>query len=130
MKRRKKQLSGILAVSLAVSLLPTAPLSLSGAVQAAETTPVETVITKTQVSNPIGGYDTDGNLLYGGDPAVLVDGDTVYLYTGHDTAQSEAYQITEWICYSTKDLKSWKYENVIMKADKASIKWAQTGLDA
>jgi len=131
MRQKKKQLSGILAVSLAVSLLPAAPFSLSGTVQAAETTsPVETVIEKTQVSNPIGGYDADGNLLYGGDPAVMVDGDTVYLYTGHDTAQSEAYEIVEWMCYSTKDLKNWKYENVIMKADKGSITWANTGKDA
>ena len=47
----------------------------------AATTPTEITIDKTEVSNPISGYDTDGNLMYGGDPAVLVDGDTIYLYT-------------------------------------------------
>ncbi len=90
----------------------------------------EIEIEKTVCSNPIGGYDADGNLMYGGDPAILTDGDTVYLYTGHDTATNEAYKILEWMCYSTKDLKEWKYEGVTMKADKASIKWANTGTDA
>ena len=90
----------------------------------------EVVLEKSTTSNPIGGTDNEGNRIYGGDPAVLVDGDTVYLYTGHDTATTEAYKILEWMCYSTKDLKTWKYEGVTMKADKASITWANTGTDA
>lgn len=78
------------------------------------------VLDKCTTGNPIGGYDTEGNLIYGGDPAVLVDGDTVYMYQGHDASKSgTAYEIPEWQCYSTKDLVNWKYEGVIMKADKS-----------
>lgn len=80
--------------------------------------------------NPISGKDDKGNLIYGGDPAVLVDGDTVYLYTGHDTSKNESYVIPEWVCYSSKDMKTWKYENVIMKADSKSITWANTETSA
>jgi len=82
----------------------------------------EVAIERNVASNPIGGYDADGNLMYGGDPAIMADGDTVYLYTGHDTAANEAYRIPEWMCYSTKDLKDWKYEGVIMNAN-SDVSW-------
>ncbi len=81
----------------------------------------EIAIERNIASNPIGGYDTDGNLIYGGDPAIMVDGDTVYLYTGRDVARGDAYSITGYICYSTKDLKEWKYEGPIMEA--TDIPW-------
>ncbi len=83
---------------------------------------VETSIEKSEASNPLTGFDTNGNLVYGGDPAALVDGDTVYLYTGHDTAVEEAYKIPEWQCYSTKDMVNWTYEGVVLKA--SDISWA------
>jgi len=35
-------------------------------------------------NNPIVKVDDKGNRIYGGDPAALVDGDTVYLYLGQD----------------------------------------------
>ncbi len=123
---RRKLLAGVLAASLVGTLCPAGVLP----GPAASAAPAEITLDKTVCSNPIGGYDADGNLMYGGDPAVLVDGDTVYLYTGHDTAKTEAYEILEWMCYSTKDLKNWNYEGVVMKADKASITWANTGTDA
>lgn len=81
----------------------------------------EVAIERNIASNPIGGYDTDGNLIYGGDPAIMADGDTVYLYTGRDVALGDAYSITGYICYSTKDLKEWKYEGPIMEA--TDIPW-------
>ena len=126
---KRKLFAGVLAASLVVTALPG---NLQPKTVAAEEASAvkEIEIEKTEVSNPIGGYDADGNLMYGGDPSILVDGDTVYLYTGHDTAKSEAYQILEWMCYSTKDLENWTYEGVIMKADKGAITWANTGTDA
>ncbi len=82
----------------------------------------EVALPRNTASNPLGGYDTNGNMIYGGDPAVLVDGDTLYLYTGHDVSTDSecaraVYNIPEWICYSTKDLNDWKYEGPIMSAD-------------
>ncbi|CAN5570500.1 hypothetical protein BH10PLA1_BH10PLA1_01070 [soil metagenome] len=42
------------------------------------------------------------------DPAALVHGDTVYLYTGHDEAPpNNGYTMKEWLVFSTKDMKSW-----------------------
>ncbi len=83
----------------------------------------EVEVAKSQYTNPIGGYDNNGKLTYGGDPAAMVDGDTVYLYTGHDVATGDSYVIDGWICYSTKDLLNWKYEGEILNAEDVS--WAK-----
>ena len=45
--------------------------------------PKETVVEKSTLGNPI------ATKVFGGDPSVLVDGDTVYLYTGHDASTDE-----------------------------------------
>lgn len=126
--RKHKLLAGILAAALVVTSVPASLLPADKA--EAAVTPVETTITKTEVSNPILPSGSQGTLPYGGDPSVLVDGDTVYLYTGRDSSTKESYYMLDWQCYSTKDLKTWKNEGVIMKADKQSIKWANTGTDA
>ena len=135
--KKKMFLSGILAMSLAVTVLPAGGISVraeDGVNAPSDKTAAladgEVELEKS-TGNPVTtAFTEDGKPIYGGDPAVLVDGDTVYLYTGHDEAETEAYKITEWVCYSTKDLKNWKYEGVTMKADKDSIKWANTGQDA
>ncbi len=121
--RKKAFLVGILAAGLAVTVMPGVTVS------NAEGTAEEVELEKSPAGNPLGGV-VDGKIVYGGDPAVLVDGDTVYLYTGHDVATTEAYNISEWICYSSKDLMNWNYEGVTMKADKESITWSSTGKDA
>ena len=72
--------------------------------------------------NPVTGFDAAGNRIYGGDPAALVDGDTVYLYTGHDTSTGDSYVIPEWMCYSSNDMENWKYEGTILSCK--DISWA------
>jgi uncharacterized repeat protein (TIGR02543 family) len=59
------------------------------------------------------------------DPATLVDGDTVYLYVGHDLlplehASNEYFRIPEWLCYSTKDMKHWTAHGPVLKSDDFS----------
>lgn len=50
------------------------------------------------------------------DPAPLVIGDTLYLYVGHDEARGDQmFNITEWLAYSTKDMRSWAYHGPIMR---------------
>jgi len=46
------------------------------------------------------------------DPAPLVVGDTVYLYVGQDEAKNDrdGYVMPRWLCYSSKDMKTWKLE--------------------
>lgn len=130
--RKNKLLAGILAAALVVTSFPASLLPADKANAAGTVTPVETTITKTQVSNPIvSTYPDSTNLLYGGDPSILVDGDTVYLYVGRDAGiNDEPYYMPDWQCFSTKDLKTWKHESTIMSADKESITWANTGTDA
>lgn len=82
--------------------------------------PIE--IPKSIGGNPIAGFDDQGNIAYGGDPSVLVDGDTAYLYVGHDTAPGDAYVIPEYLCYSSKDLINWNYEGVVLKM--SDVPWA------
>ncbi|MCD8048412.1 MAG: family 43 glycosylhydrolase [Clostridia bacterium] len=67
-------------------------------------------------NNPIVKTDGDGNRVYGGDPAILVDGDTVYLFIGHDTATGSSYNMPDWLCYSSTDLLEWTYEGVPLSA--------------
>ncbi len=127
----KKILALALAFVLAMTLFACteAPAETSGTGSVPGTTgnadpvvsqPVE--ISKSIGGNPIAGFDDKGNIAYGGDPAVLVDGDTVYLYVGHDTATGDAYVIPEYLCYSSKDLKTWSYEGVVLKM--SDVSWA------
>lgn len=74
----------------------------------------------TSETNPIGVTDSEGNPIYGGDPSILVDGDTVYLYVGHDVSKTEAYNIPEYCVYSTKDLKDWTYHGVVLNMKDVS----------
>ena len=58
------------------------------------------------------------------DPAPLVVGDTLYLYVGHDEARGEEmFNITEWLAYSTKDMRTWTDHGPIMKPTDFS--WVQ-----
>ncbi len=91
----------------------------------------EVALEKSTGGNPIVGNSiTMPEITYGADPSVLVDGDTVYLYMGHDEATDEQvdrkiYQIKEYICFSTKDLKTWKSEGTVFKVSTEDVEWAQ-----
>ena len=89
------------------------------------------IIEKTTLGNPIVGSSAD--LIYGGDPNVLVDGDTVYLYTGHDASTDDEvkkaiYNIPEYFCYSSKDMINWNKEGVVMTMD--TVPWASNDTSA
>lgn len=141
--RKKKLIVPVLAAGLVVTSLAcgcnpagskartqdSAPAAREGDGLAADEVAVERNI----AGNPIGGYDTDGSLMYGGDPSIMVDGDTVYLYTGRDVStnaqcNSGIYNIPEWICYSTKDLKDWKFEGTILSTK--DITWTNDNTSA
>lgn len=90
----------------------------------------EAIITKSTNINPIFGNSNTGNYTYGGDPSVLTDGDTVYLYTGHDmSSDSEVsravYNIPEYLCYSTTNLSDWKEEGSVFTLNTNNVKWAK-----
>ena len=52
------------------------------------------------------------------DPAPLVDCDTLYLFTGHDDARDgEMFHMEDWLCFSTKDLKTWTDHGAFLRTD-------------
>ncbi|MCU4676456.1 glycoside hydrolase family 43 protein [Catenovulum sp. 2E275] len=59
------------------------------------------------------------------DPAAMVHGDTVYLYTGHDESPSNNvfFQMHDWLLFTSKDMVNWKAHGPIMKA--TDFKWAK-----
>lgn len=113
---KKRFLPGILAVSMAFGLGLLLPQNVS-----ADTSAKETTISKSELGNPIAGFDEDGDVTYGGDPSVLVDGDTVYLYVGHDTSTGNGYTMPNYLCYSTQDMEEWTYEGVVL--DMTNVSW-------
>ena len=77
----------------------------------------ESPVAKVPGSNPL--FPT----LFTADPAPMVEGDTVYLYTGHDEAKGgEMFTMKEWLCFSSKDMKHWVSHGPIMRA--TDFKWA------
>ncbi|MBE5824227.1 MAG: glycosyl hydrolase family 43 [Butyrivibrio sp.] len=118
----------------AASALVAAVLFLSGCGQQTEVSVSDIALEKDSFYNPIIRLSDDkGRLIYGGDPAVYVDGDTVYLYTGHDMStdkevEERAYHIPEYFCYSSKDLKTWTAEGVVMNMH--DVEWAKDSKSA
>jgi beta-xylosidase len=61
------------------------------------------------------------------DPAALVVGDTVYAYVGHDGSKpGQGFVMPEWLCYSSKDMKTWKAHGPIMRPEEFSFARAGT----
>ena len=50
------------------------------------------------------------------DPAPVVWGDTLWLFTGHDVPGKGSYNIPEWSLFSTTDLRHWRQYPAIMQA--------------
>lgn len=50
------------------------------------------------------------------DPAPMVYDNILYLYVSHDEAKGdEMFNITEWLCYSTKDMETWTDHGPVLK---------------
>ena len=66
------------------------------------------------------------------DPAPFVWNDTLYCYVGHDeyyegqdsAGGGKEFNITEWLCYSTADMKTWTAHGAVLSP--AQYKWADT----
>src|SRR5579875_838809 len=63
--------------------------------------------------------------VYTADPAALVVGDTVFLYTGHDEAipPHEGYIMHEWLCFSSPDMIHWTKRGSPLNV--RDFKWAK-----
>ena len=59
------------------------------------------------------------------DPAVLVEGDTLWLFAGHDAAGKQSgYVMKDWLLYSTTDMKHWTEYPSPLRID--DFKWADS----
>jgi hypothetical protein len=86
----------------------------------------DTPITKNLKLKAKYSFQNTGNPLirhvFTADPAALVVGDTVYLYTGHDEKYDQAteFVMKEWLCFSSKDMITWVDHGPILNRDKFS----------
>ncbi|PAW92389.1 glycoside hydrolase [Mucilaginibacter sp. MD40] len=63
---------------------------------------------------------------YTADPAAMVEGDTLWLFTGHDYAGGQnGYKMKDWCVFSTTDMQHWaEYPTPLKITD---FKWDKTG---
>lgn len=69
------------------------------------------------------------------DPAALVHGDRLYLYVGHDeyyagqdtASGGREFNITEWLCYSTTDMKNWTEHGAVLSPADFKWQWRSVG---
>ena len=59
------------------------------------------------------------------DPAPVVDGDTLWVFTGHDMPNSTWFHMPDWQVLSTKNMVDWTHHGVVMGTDV--FKWAHQG---
>ncbi len=64
------------------------------------------------------------------DPAPMVYGDRLYVYTGHDewydgqdkASGGKEFNITNWLCYSTADMQTWTCHGIVHRP--SDYKWS------
>ena len=74
-------------------------------------------------------FESNGNPLFRdkhtADPAVLVEGDTLWLFAGHDFAGHQSdYIMKDWLLYSTTDMKHWTEHPSPLRID--DFTWAES----
>lgn len=72
-------------------------------------------------------FTSEGNPIirdkYTADPAVMVEGDTLWVFAGHDARGGQTgYVMKDWLLYSTTDMKHWTEHPSPLRID--DFKWA------
>jgi acetyl esterase/lipase len=82
-----------------------------------------------QGSAKLESYKFEGNPIiknkFTADPAPMVSNGRLYLYVGHDewydgqdsASGGHEFNITEWLCYSTKDMKTWTDHGAVFRPE-------------
>lgn len=81
--------------------------------------------------NPIIKYDTEdptnkaGDIIYTADPAVMVKGDTVYLYTTHDEQAigTNDYRMYDYRLWTSTDMVTWENKGAVLRY--SDFEWAR-----
>ncbi len=74
-------------------------------------------------------FESNGNPIirdkHTADPAVLVEGDTLWLFAGHDAEGNQTgYVMKDWLLYSTTDMKHWTEHPSPLRIEE--FKWAES----
>lgn len=74
-------------------------------------------------------FESNGNPIirdkHTADPAVLVKGDTLWLFAGHDmNGNQRNYVMSDWLLYSTTDMRHWTEQPSPLHID--DFKWAKS----
>jgi len=88
------------------------------------------------LKTPLSSFEYKGNPLprnaFTADPAPMVWNDRLFVFVGHDewydgqdkASGGKEFNITEWLCYSTKDMKNWDDHGSVLRPSK--FEWADT----
>ena len=68
------------------------------------------------------------NRLYNPDPAPVVSGDRLYVFTGHDLDTTTYFRMPDWQVFSTTDMEHWTDHDIVLTT--ANFKWAKQGDNA
>lgn len=65
---------------------------------------------------------------YTPDPAPVVSGERLYVFTGHDNDTATYFRMADWQLFSTTDMEHWTDHGAVLKTD--AFKWARQGENA
>ena len=68
------------------------------------------------------------NRMYNPDPAPVVSGDRLYVFTGHDLDTATYFRMPDWQLFSTTDMEHWTDYGIVLTT--ANFKWAKQGDNA
>ena len=63
------------------------------------------------------------NRLYNPDPAPVVSGDRLYVFTGHDLDTATYFRMPDWQVFSTTDMEHWTDHGIVAVADRPEGPW-------
>ena len=71
------------------------------------------------------GMKRVNNHMYNPDPAPVVSGDRLYVFTGHDLDTATYFRMPNWQAFSTTDMEHWTDHGVMLTT--ANFKWPLLG---
>ncbi|MBR2234436.1 MAG: family 43 glycosylhydrolase [Prevotella sp.] len=72
--------------------------------------------------SPVGAQNPIVQTWFTSDPAPMVSGDRIYVYTGHDEEKADFFWMYEWRVYSSADMANWTDHGTPLSL--ASFSWA------
>ncbi|MCR5361143.1 MAG: family 43 glycosylhydrolase [Bacteroidales bacterium] len=71
---------------------------------------------------PLGAQNPIAQTIFSTDPAPMVSGDRLYVFTGHDEEKADFFWMNEWRLFSTDDMVNWQDHGCPLA--QCDFKWA------